>query len=29
MFMTTLLFGRRDRVAPAVTEEPVVRDRTL
>jgi uncharacterized membrane protein len=29
LFMTTLLFGRRDRVAPVVTEERVVRDRTL
>ena len=29
LFMTTLLFGRRDRVAPEVTEERVVRDRTL
>ncbi len=29
LFMTTLLFGRRDRVAPVVSEERVVRDRTL
>ena len=29
LFMTTLLFGRRDRGAPVVTEERVVRDRTL
>ncbi len=29
LFMTTLLFGRRDRVGPVVTEERVVRDRTI
>ncbi len=29
LFMTTLLLGRRDRVGPVVTEERVVRDRTI